>query len=490
MCNSFIKLERRVILTLISDFFRANNVVINFVYPLIFFLMGFSILLKNTRYSRFDLAKSLQYLALFGLIHGISDWGNVFIPIQKSYLDNDDIFVLESIKLIINSVSFFFLFYFGIHLLQNTKKWNRKILLIPLFIIVVWIANFLVLQPYLVNESNQKWWFAISDIWARYLLAFPGAIISSYSLFIQKDQFKELGFFSMTKTLKFAVVSIGLYAITGGIIVPYAPVLPAILFNSEIFTHSTGLPVELFRGLSGVFMAIFILKILKVFDMEYQYFIQNANKERAILEERNMIARDLHDGMIQSIYAIGLHLERVRNLLSNKSKLSIEQAEVEVEGVVKKLNDIIREIRGYIKELKIPCTDKGNMREEIEKLIEEININKQLQIDFQYRFIGEDPPLSKTVQIKYIIKESLSNIIRHAQASEAIINISGNKNDLLIDVIDNGIGIEENNEYTNQDEAVLFKQGIKNMRYRAQAIGGKFCIESTKLNGTKISLHL
>ncbi|MCF6094913.1 histidine kinase [Microaerobacter geothermalis] len=476
-----------------AQFFETNQAIIHFIYPLIFFLMGFGILLKNRVHSHFYLAKSLQYLSLFGILHGIADWGNIFIPIQKSYLSDQYIFLLESFKMVIGALSFYFLFFFGVHLLHQSMGWNRKILLLPGFVFILWFANFILLQPFLVTEDNQEWWFAISDIWARYLLAFPGGVISSYALYLQKRQFEDFGVPQMTRTLHFAVMSIGFYAFTGGLIVPYAPVIPAILVNSDLFFTTTGLPVELFRGLSGLFMAFFILKILKVFDIEYQKFFYHAERSKAVMEERNRIARDLHDGMIQSIYAIGLHLEGIRHGLSrNKSvdqSVDLRKSDQKLQEVIHKLNDIILEIRGYIKELKNPVNRETKLKEEIERLIRELNVEDRLEIEFQYNYLGEDIPLSHTVQIYYIVKEALSNVLRHSEATKATISIHGTDEDLCVEVIDNGKGMEEPDSSKETEEKFL-RQGLQNMKFRAKSMGGKLMIKTIKNRGTRVLLQL
>ncbi|WP_339060288.1 histidine kinase [Tepidibacillus marianensis] len=338
-------------------------------------------------------------------------------------------------------------------MLIQTKKWDRKFLLIPIFVLLVWFSHFIFLEPIFVDEKNQDWWFAISDIWARYLLAFPGGAISSYALFLQKRQFQSFGVPSMTRILYLAMGSVASYALAGGLIVPYAPVLPAILFNSDLFFHTTGIPIELFRGLSAFLMAFFILKILKVFDLEYQNYFYQAEKTKAVVEERSKIARDLHDGMIQSIYATGLQLERVRNmLLTDNKENKIEQSAIELQVSVKRLNDLIREIRGYIKKLKMPVNQEATMKEEIKRLIEEMDIKHELQILFQYDFQGEDPPLSQTVQIYYIVKEALSNALRHANASKVMISVQGNRKKYEVEIEDNGTGMGNIEGYIEKEE--------------------------------------
>lgn len=471
-----------------TQFFEANLVIIYFVYPLIFFLMGFAILLKNRLYSRFYLARSIHFLALFGIIHGIADWGIFFIPIQSAYLSERAIYYLESIQIVVNALSFFFLFYFGVHLLFHRGKYRKAILSIPIFLFSLWFSLFIFLGPILVNEGNQEWWFAISDIWARYLMAFPGGAIACYALFIQRKQFVELGVPKMIKTLTGASVSIGLYALSGGLIVQYAPMMPTILFNSEIFFTTIGFPIEIFRGLSGALMAFFIIKILKVFDIEYQNFIYQAEKTKALTDERNRIARDLHDGMIQSIYATGLQLEGIRHILTSNRPHQIEAAPDKIKAVTKKLNDIIKEIRGYIKELKVPIDKETKLGDEIERLFKELNIKDHLNVEFSYQNSGKEPALSKTVQIYYILKEALSNVIKHANASSVSIRVEGDNQLLTIKISDDGIGFNKDELNGKQDN--FFMQGLRNMSFRAKSIDGTLKLDSILDSGTHLILEV
>lgn len=469
---------------MLIQFFETNKIILKFIYPLIFFLMGFGILLKNTRHSRFRLAKSLTYLALFGILHGVSDWGGIFIPIQRSYLNASNIFVLQSIKIALTAISFYFFFYFGLDLLVRTQKWSRKITAVPLIMLGIWFAAFILLEPFLVNPGNHEWWFAISDIWSRYLLAVPGGIISSIALCLQKQDFENFGEPLMTKTLLLAVASLVLYTVVGGLIVPYAPVLPALLFNSDVFFQTIGIPVEFFRALSGLLMSVLVLYMLRVFDLEYQEFYSAVQKEKALLEERVKIARDLHDGLIQSIYAAGLHLERVLNLLTQKYGEASAPLDAELQGIINRLNKIIREIREYIHQLKMPVSAEVNLKEEIERLIEELNFNENLEICADYLCDECTWSMLQTPQISFIIKEALSNILRHAKATLATVTVDKRDGKLVIEVTDNGQGFNLTNVVEEND---CFKQGIKNMMERSKTIGGELWI-STDSTGTKVHL--
>lgn len=480
-------------MAMLFQFFNTNQIVLSFIYPLIFFLMGFGVFLKNHVHSQFHLAKSLQYLALFGILHGIGDWGDIFIPLQKMHLNNSAIFKLQSFREAITALSFFFLFFFGTHLLQQSRNLSKKILFLPFLFFFIWLGSFLFLNPVLAHNPNQKWWFALSDTYARFLLEFPGGILSGYAMFIQRKQFKEFDVPAMTRALVLASVFTVIYTFADGFIVSQVPAHSDFLLNATYFFRTTGIPIDFFRALSGVFMAFFIMKILKVFDIEYQIFFSQAEKSKAVAEERDRIARDLHDGMIQSIYAIGLHLEGVRHMLLMERENSIPNTSNALQEVTKKLNSLIGEIRTYIKELKMPVKKEPkepSFKEEIERLVREMNFGKETEIQLQYDYSGEEPSLTVTIQIFYIIKEALSNALRHARANKIFVSITGNENLLTAEIKDNGIGMEENGVLLRKKDFIPFKHGLRNMEARSKIIGGSLKIRSEKNKGSNVILQV
>ena len=468
-----------------QTFFQVNMGLIYFVYSLIFFLMGFAILLKNRIYSQFTLAKSIKYLAYFGIVHGIADLGLFFIPIQSGYLSSKSIDFLESLQVFFNGLSFYFLLIFGLHLLVLTKNWSKKLLLLPFFVFFFWVCSIMFLQPIMFYQGNQDWWVAISDITARYLMALPGGILASWGLLAQIKQLKDYEMHSMVNTLVYAALSMGIYSIVGGLVVQYSPTIPVIFFHSEQFFEIVGLPIEVLRSLAGLLMSFFIIRILKVFDLEYQVFLYHAEKTQVLNEERNRIARDLHDGMIQSIYAVGLQLEGTKYYLT-LDKPKVDKVEEEIDHVNQRLNEIIKEVRGYIKDLILPLKSNVVIADEIQHLIEELKISNHCTLKFFNFFKGESPSLSKTIQVYYIVKEALVNILKHAEASKVNITIAGNKDDFRVIITDDGKGFDNN--FISLKETGLYYHGIKNMKYRAKMLQGKLEISSKEEKGTVIKL--
>jgi hypothetical protein len=109
----------------VNLFFILNKDIILFVYGLGFFILGFAILLQAQQSSRLELARSLRWLAAFGITHAFNEWGDLFIPIQAQYLRPGMIRLLEVIQLILLAVSFAALFEFGISVLPSSTAKAR-----------------------------------------------------------------------------------------------------------------------------------------------------------------------------------------------------------------------------------------------------------------------------------------------------------------------------------------------------------------------------
>ena len=95
---------------MLREFFEVNMLIVLFGYGLVFFLLGFAITLQARHESRFTLARSLPLLGTFGLLHGIAEWGHVFIPIQSLYLSEPIIMVLRGLATTLLSLAFVALF--------------------------------------------------------------------------------------------------------------------------------------------------------------------------------------------------------------------------------------------------------------------------------------------------------------------------------------------------------------------------------------------
>ncbi len=200
-----------------------------------------------------------------------------------------------------------------------------------------------------------------------------------------------------------------------------------------------------------------------------------------VVEERTRIGRDLHDGIIQSIYAVGLTLESVRLILTEHEREDVDPLlEVAIDG----LNDTIRDIRNFILDLR-PHRFQGNLRSGLARLLREFQANTMVAVTFD---ADEDEladlrtPLARAVF--FTTQEALANVARHARAKEVHITLRRTKNQVLLRVQDDGRGFD------TRMKSASVGHGLSNMRARAEELRGGFQLESTPGKGTAVSLAL
>ncbi|MBI4768946.1 MAG: hypothetical protein HY784_00665 [Chloroflexi bacterium] len=125
----------------LREWFAANRPLIFFAYGQVFFVMGLAIALQSRRYSRLDLARSLPWLAAFGIAHGFNEWGDLFIPIQAQFLPDPLIHFLRGGQTILLAASFACLLQFGVKLLQPLPDRWRWVRFLPGGVVLLWLLG-------------------------------------------------------------------------------------------------------------------------------------------------------------------------------------------------------------------------------------------------------------------------------------------------------------------------------------------------------------
>lgn len=211
--------------------------------------------------------------------------------------------------------------------------------------------------------------------------------------------------------------------------------------------------------------------------------IQNARlyaqiSRLAVVEERTRIGMDLHDGIIQSIYAVGLTLESARMALQTAPEETDALLGVVIEG----LNDTIRDIRNYILDLR-PHRFRGNLEEGLSRLVREFQANAQVPVTLHAE--TQDMATVPTAVARALFlttQEALANVARHANAQQVNVHLTRQDGWIELLVKDNGDGFD----MAARNYSV--GHGLSNMRTRAEDLGGKFNIDSTPTKGTAIQL--
>ena len=233
-----------------------------FVYGLAFFTLGLVILVYPKKDSRFDLARHIWMVGVFGVVHGLNEWLDLFIrfggPLSRDLLAQVRMFVLPA--------SFFFLVQFGVTMLARNARGHRFARMIPTFLALGWLAILLFGPPSIRPVGI--------NTWSRYLLGAPGAFLTAWALFAQIPHFRGMGQHFITRNLTLAAVTFVVYGIFAGLFVREGGFFPANLLNYEIFTSLTGLPIQVFRAVCAVIAAWSIIRVLDIFRWEAQKALQ------------------------------------------------------------------------------------------------------------------------------------------------------------------------------------------------------------------------
>ncbi|MDX1612658.1 MAG: GAF domain-containing sensor histidine kinase [Candidatus Promineifilaceae bacterium] len=200
----------------------------------------------------------------------------------------------------------------------------------------------------------------------------------------------------------------------------------------------------------------------------------------AVIEERSRIGMDLHDGVIQSIYAVGLTLESARLLLPEDPN----EANEILQQTIASLNDVIRDIRNFILDLR-PQRFSGDLSQALARLVREFQANAMIPVNFTADpdLIGELPqPIARTIFLT--TQEALANVARHARASQVSVQVERQDGDAVLSIADNGVGFDV------REQVQAVGHGLANMRARAEERGGSFTVDSSLGAGTTVCLEV
>jgi PAS domain S-box-containing protein len=197
---------------------------------------------------------------------------------------------------------------------------------------------------------------------------------------------------------------------------------------------------------------------------------RQAHEQLLIATDRERIARDLHDLVIQRLFGTGMGLEGVLGLIDN------ERAAERVSAAVDDLDTTIREIRTTIFQLEMPRSASSGVRTEILSLIDEAA--ESLGFEPNVHFDGPvDAAVSDELkgELSAVTREALSNIARHAHASHADVRLTVGEEVVLV-VSDDGVGMHDSGR----------RSGLANIRARAERLGGTMRITSPSKGGTRL----
>jgi signal transduction histidine kinase len=202
-------------------------------------------------------------------------------------------------------------------------------------------------------------------------------------------------------------------------------------------------------------------------------------RELTLSEERERIARNLHDTVIQRLFAVGLALQSATRLLGRP------EAQDRLESSIDELDETIRQIRTTIFAIsRSRRVSYGGLRSEILDLTDEAagRLGLDVRVDF-------DGPIDSSVNdetaehLLVTIREAISNVVRHARAAVVEVDVKAENGSLVLRVVDDGVGI---------DSAATAGggRGLANLAERAKLLGGGFDVRPGPSGGTELTWHV
>ena len=467
-----------MMIELIRDLFAVNRGLVFFVYGQIFFVLGLTTALQSWRHSRLVLARSLKWLAVFGITHGLHGWGDVFIPLQAQYMAPPFIDLLLGLQAMLLAVSFVALFQFGVEHLRPLPDQQRYLRYLPGAALVIWI--FVAFGPSLTATDSGLTWYRLNNIWARYTIGFPAALLAAYGLRTQAYRLiAPVEMPHIWRTLQIAGLALASYSVMGGLIVPPANFFPASWLNSVVIEQVTLIPIPVYRSVVGLILMLALLRAFEVFRIELDRHLSTMEETQVLITERERIGRELHDGTLQTIYAAGLLLRTSEKELTQEAISA--SCLSRVEQSIALLDEAVRDIRSYIGALQTEPNSQS-LAASLQELATSNHMRSLVDVEVDLN-LPDDQPLTpaQVGHLLAIVNESLSNVVRHSHATHLHIAANIMDGQLILKIEDNGQGLPS--DYVEG-------YGLRNMQDRARLLGGSMAVDTNQGIGTRVTVKL
>lgn len=437
-----------------------NSVIVlgRFLHGLIFFTLSLTVFFLQYRSRRILLARRLYWVGLCAICEAAVTWNDLFadltppMPLLPTF-----------VRPVVLGIGYIFLIALGIQtfLPEDTVRVHGRRWLVGLN--VVWVISYL--GAYLALSAQRETVIQATTILIHYLLGFPAGLLAAVGLRRQSHQTLDAVLRKRVRPyLRLVEIAAGTFGILHLLYLPLQArgISPALM--------------EWLWALVGAGLTLGINRALNTLQLEIERWIEGVERLQALAVDRERIGRDLHDGIIQSIYAAGLLLESVQPIIPSDPM----RAQAQLGRVMDNLNETIQDIRRYIFDLRSDMPDE-DLQSGIKRLLRDFHINTLLETEFEINGAPvEILSMERRRHIFQIVRETLANTARHARARWVKVQLDYGEDALELTISDDGIGME-----TLQ---VSKGYGLRNIRERVRLLDGTLRIESAPNEG--VTFHL
>jgi len=498
-----------------------------FFYGLAFYSMGFALLIESGRASELGFARSMRLLAGFGLLHGVHEWIDLLRVSLHVYNGGILPLWLSWIQVALLVSSFLALLAFGEHLRALDRRDHMRVPL--LMLAVLWYTvSCIVIQ--LTNGLDEQSWIVVCSILARYILGIPASVLAGLVLYRQRKSIENVEMQRFTIHFSVAAVSILIYGLVGQIFVQDAIIFPANIINNQLFIDIFGFPIQLMRSIVAIIIAVSMIRVLRVLEIENQQRLEAIDKERRETEyrsraelsrlnaslqaseaearellielkkrdtlrteflqrvtiaqesERKRVARELHDGTGQMLTGLALGLRGLSSQVYKNPALAVQR----LSDLETMATTAMGELRTLIQDLRPPQLDDMGLIPAIRSMLK--RFDTEGSPSFELKIVGDPFPLPSEVEtiLFRIIQEGITNVTKHAHANKASVSLNY-EDGMSVCICDDGVGCQPDNVLNTTTHTAW---GLRGIEERTNLINASWSFVSQPNEGTQVRVHV
>jgi len=436
-----------------------------FIHGLAFFVLGMAILFAISRARRLEIARRLPLLIGLAFCEAIIAWDSV---LASAFSTPHVIPPLGQTVLL--GLGYGALLTFGLLLPLPPGPHARARVGFPVVLLALWLVGILFSAMDNATSDQVALW---GEVTARYGLALPGGLLSLWGFRRQSYRSTDARMLRLAKgSRRLAGGALGAFGILAGL------TLPSTLLLSTEWATRVLLPIHaLLLAMSGVTLTYGLTQTLNIIQREVERWIEGVEQTQALAADRERIGRELHDGIIQSIYAAGLMLEGARQMIAEDAAA----AETQISRAMSSLNQTIQDIRRYIFDLRGEEFE-ADLVDGLEVILRDFRVNTLLDTELIIEGRMDTHPFGAERQqhIFQIVREALSNVARHARARSVVVRLSYDSDALQLQITDDGVGLAQ--------MPTTRGRGLRNIWERAHLLEGTLDIDSAPGRGLTLTL--